>query len=273
MKQAGRTRRWVCLVLALVLAAGIVPYRAAAENFWMVKAGAKLTLKEDSEAILTKGDSIRLSAAKKETVSCESDNPSVAEALPDGTVTARKAGQATITLKAGKGKGKEKEYRLRVTVRNPKDPYIRFTRNILRLHTGSVKSADLKPLLKAVNWKKFKAKTVTWSSSDPRVAEVSASGTVKAKKPGKAVITARTAKGPEAFLPVEVVKKNKIDNISHMPGTGSMSYAVSLKSVEIRNSRKAVLEFHVNFNYPVQYEMYQFRFLQVNIQFIPDDVS
>ena len=63
--------------------------------------------------------------------------------------------------------------------------------------------------LKAV-WLAYPASaktTLTWSSSRPKVAKVSASGKITALKPGRAVITAKTNNGKLARLKVTVVSK------------------------------------------------------------------
>ncbi|MCL2787085.1 MAG: glycoside hydrolase family 3 C-terminal domain-containing protein [Micrococcales bacterium] len=49
--------------------------------------------------------------------------------------------------------------------------------------------------------------TLTWTSSNPKVAKVSKAGTILAKKPGTATITAKAANGKKATIKVTVVLK------------------------------------------------------------------
>jgi uncharacterized protein YjdB len=75
---------------------------------------------------------------------------------------------------------------------------------------------------------------LTWSSSKKKVAKVSATGAIKAKKVGKAVITAKAANGRKAKIKVKVVaakpvaqvKKVSAKGIAKTMKVGQVSYAV-----------------------------------------------
>ncbi len=117
----------------------------------------------------------------------ESDHPEIAKVAANGTVTGVAPGSAYITGHSQDGSYKVALYR--VTVKRPvkKIALAVKEKNYFvgeALRTGySVEPED------ATN------RQITWTSSDPGVAEVSGSGMVSAKKPGKSVITATAADG------------------------------------------------------------------------------
>ena len=104
----------------------------------------------------------------------ESSDEAVAAVTPEGKVTAKKAGKATITVRNGNA-----EAACAVTVKKP------------QLSKKSVK---------VYNSTKFKLKflggtgKITWKSSKKAVAAVSSKGVITGKKAGKATITAKRGK-------------------------------------------------------------------------------
>ena len=130
------------------------------------------------KATLYKGKSTTLKvtgAAGK--VTWKSSKPSVASVNGKGKVTAKKAGTASITAKVN-----GKTYRCKVTVKNP-------SLNKTKLSLKKGRSYSLK--LNGASVKSFK-------SSNPKVASVSRSGKVTAKKAGIATITC-TAKNKKTY--------------------------------------------------------------------------
>ena len=144
-----------------------------------IKPGETLTL----TAEMNKGESVEAD----DTVSWKSSNESVATVDQKGTVTAKKPGTATITATAVDGKVSAK---CEITVEPIKSSDITLSTRAATLNVG--KTLTLKATVYPTN---ASNKTVTWSSSNPKVATVNASGKVTGKKAGTAVITAKTADG------------------------------------------------------------------------------
>ena len=164
-----------------------------------------LELGEGDEASLTA--TVKPDNATDPTVTWTSSDASVA-AVTDGKVTAIKVGTATITAKAG-----EKTATCTITVKAKVIPVtsIWLDHAELELTEGdeAVLTANVLP-------ENATDKTVTWTSSDASVATVT-DGTVKAVKPGSAVITAKagektakcTVTVKAAFIPVTSVTLDK----------------------------------------------------------------
>ncbi len=109
-----------------------------------------------------------------------SSNKKVATVSKDGTITAKKAGKANITVKAGK-----KKVTVKVTVQAPAPTGINGVPATKTLKKG--KSLTIKPKLIPSG---AEAK-ITYSSSNKKVATVNAKGKVTAKRKGTAVITVK----------------------------------------------------------------------------------
>ena len=109
-----------------------------------------------------------------------SSNKKVAAVSKDGTITAKKAGKANITVKAGK-----KKVTVKVTVQAPAPTGINGVPATKTLKKG--KSFTIKPKLIPSG---AEAK-ITYSSSNKKVATVNAKGKVTAKGKGTAVITVK----------------------------------------------------------------------------------
>ena len=109
-----------------------------------------------------------------------SSNKKVAAVSKDGTITAKKAGKANITVKAGK-----KKVTVKVTVQAPAPTGINGVPATKALKKG--KSFTIKPKLIPSG---AEAK-ITYSSSNKKVATVNSKGKVTAKGKGTAVITVK----------------------------------------------------------------------------------
>ena len=109
-----------------------------------------------------------------------SSNKKVAAVSKDGTITAKKAGKANITVKAGK-----KKVTVKVTVQAPAPTGINGVPATKTLKKG--KSFTIKPKLIPSG---AEAK-ITYSSSNKKVATVNAKGKVTAKGKGTAVTTVK----------------------------------------------------------------------------------
>ena len=109
-------------------------------------------------------------------------------AVNNGAITARSKGECTITCTAKRIDGSEYSVRISITVRKPAS-YLQLKKERLSILPGFVSE----PLEYAVYPGDASNTSVTWSSSDPAVATVDASGYVTAVSPGKTVITVKTA--------------------------------------------------------------------------------
>ena len=130
-------------------------------------------------------------------VSWSSSNDGVAS-IADGVVTAKSAGSATITAKIS-------TFSATCTV-TVTDPYVKVTSVTLDKTSLELIEGDAAQLTATVAPDNATDKTVTWKSSDTKVATVSASGEVAAIAEGKATITA-TAGDVSASCEVAVAKK------------------------------------------------------------------
>lgn len=118
-------------------------------------------------------------------VSYKSSDETVAT-VADGTVTAVKAGTATITIKADGYK--EATCKVTVTAKQQPEPELKALKAMdMTLEEEAAKKIETDPVLP-------EGVTVSYESSDKAVASVDASGTVTAVKAGEATITV-TAEG------------------------------------------------------------------------------
>jgi len=117
--------------------------------------------------------------AKGAKLSYKSSNEKVAKVSAKGVVKAISAGSATITATVKQNK-KTFSLKLKVTV---KKPYISITQSTSYLNAGE--TAQFKAKAYGIDGE------ISWSSSNPDVAEVSSKGKVTAKNGGQATIYAR----------------------------------------------------------------------------------
>ena len=142
---------------------------------------------DKTELNLMTGENARLSAtvnpdnATDKTVTWTSSDPKVVT-VKDGAVTAVAAGFATIAVQAG-----DKTATCTVTVT---DPVVEVSGITLDKATLNMLTGDSETLTATVSPENASVKTVSWTSSDPKVAYVSA-GTVRAISAGTATITAQ----------------------------------------------------------------------------------
>lgn len=131
-------------------------------------------------------------------VTWNSSDPGVVEVAADGTVMAKKAGTAVITVTSVSDSVQKAECTVTVKV---KETGVTLNKETLELEAGQKETLTATVLPADAT-----DKAVTWTSGDPTVAEVDASGTVTAKTAGRALITATTANGVKATCTVTVAK-------------------------------------------------------------------
>lgn len=124
----------------------------------------------------------------KSDVSWSSGKKGVASVDQKGNITAKKAGTATITVKAANGK----KASCKVTVKAPKPKSIKLNKTEATLEKGKMFSLECSVT------PSYAEKKITWSTDRRTVADVSPSGKVTAKGSGTAVITAQTSNGKKA---------------------------------------------------------------------------
>lgn len=131
--------------------------------------------------------------AAGQTVSYDSSNSKVVSVRADGTVKAKKTGNAVITLRTENGK----TCRVKVTVRSAP---AKLKLNAVSKTLKKGKSFQIKITLPA----RTSSYSRKYISSNKKVASVSAAGKVTARKKGKAVITVKLYNGKKARLRVTV---------------------------------------------------------------------
>ncbi len=125
-------------------------------------------------------------------LSYASSNPKIASVSDDGAVTAKKAGQATITVTTHNGLSAACEVEVLTA---PKKVTLNAKKLTLNLNDGYQLTATLT---------KNSVSEITWTTSDPAVATVDADGLVAAVGVGKATVTATTTNGKKAACKVTV---------------------------------------------------------------------
>ena len=126
------------------------------------------------------------SATSKQDV-YSSSNKSVATVTKNGVVKAKKAGNATITVKAADGSGTKATCKIKVR------QYV--TKVSLSAAGSTLDVGNAMQLRVAVTPSDATNRKVSYTSSDPSVATVSESGSVRALKPGTVTITAKAMDG------------------------------------------------------------------------------
>lgn len=163
----------------------------------------KLTLKVGENQTLV--STIAPTNATNKTVTWESTNVKVATVSSSGKVTAVAKGTATIIAS-----NSDETIKARCDVTVTEDEDIAVTSIKLNKTSLALKIDDTETLTATISPTDATDKTVTWSSSDTKVATVSDSGKITAKSVGSTVITATTADGKQkATCNVSVSKKDE----------------------------------------------------------------
>lgn len=155
---------------------------------------------------------------------------SIATVSSKGTVTAKKKGTAVITAKYGK-----KKLTCKITVKQPVKS-VKLSKTVATLKMG--KKLTLKAKVTPSN---ANNRSISWSSSNKKVATVSSKGVVKAVGNGTATITAKTKDGSrkKATCKITVGKTSTIrptDPVKVPTQTPVPTPTPTYKTAEITNS-------------------------------------
>lgn len=145
--------------------------------------------------------------ATNKTVAWSSSAEAIAEVTQDGHVTAKSAGEATITAATANGK----QATCTITVKDAKLEITSITIEEATVDTGS--SVKLKYTILPAEAANL---PLTWSSSEPSIATVE-NGVVKGLKVGEVTITATAENGVKGTAKVTVKKSDS--SIDDVPGT------------------------------------------------------
>lgn len=159
---------------------------------------------------LALGETLKLSVtitptdATADVITWTSSDPTIATVSDTGVVTALKPGEVTITVTVG---GKSSSFTL--TIYDPKAGFI-----TLDITEKSLLVGDELTLTPTVSPETLRDKTITWTTSDDKVASVSDKGIVKALAPGECTITAALSNGETATAKVIVTNSFSISPTS-----------------------------------------------------------
>ena len=235
--------------IVTAIAVGNVTITCVAKDGSGVKATCAVTVKQpvtsitlsSSSLTLTKGATQKLSAtvspttASNNSVIWSSSNTTVATVSADGLVTAVAAGSATITCTAKDGSGVKAT--CAVTVKQPVTG-ISLSSSSITLTEGATQK-----LTATVSPTTASNKSVTWSSSNTKVATVSADGLVTAVAAGSATITctAKDGSGAKATCAVTVkLPKTTYPDLSIRSNYPSGSLTITAKKGQVLSLKWSV---------------------------------
>ena len=178
---------------------------------------------DKTEIVLVEGSSEKLTAtveptnATNKNVTWSSDHEAIATVDQNGTVTARRGGQATITVTTADGsKTATCTVRVKIQIGEPVQS-VGLNKTELALEVGKTGTLEAK-----VEPSDATNKNVTWSSSNPEFATV-ANGTVTAVSAGEATITVTTEDGGKtATCKVTVKPQNVLVTAISVPSTATL---------------------------------------------------
>ena len=144
---------------------------------------------------VAKGLKIQLTATVLPEGACQdlvwkSADPEIAKVSKNGVVTGLKKGNTVITVSSGENSGIRKKWKITVKPKAVKKVLVVAPSDTIVLK--DVKTLQLKTRVEP-EWEC--SSLLTWQSSDPKIAKVSDSGLVTARKPGKVTITATARDG------------------------------------------------------------------------------
>ncbi|WP_243447784.1 Ig-like domain-containing protein, partial [Clostridium acetobutylicum] len=193
------------------------------DSGYLIQLDKNLTLNKTSET-LTVGQTDTLSQvvvpdnAPDKSLTWTSSDPSIANVDTFGKVTAVKAGSAIITATTNDGSNLTSSCAVNVKDSNTTISLNKTTDN-LTVGANDTLTATITPT-DAVD------KNVTWTSSDPSIATVDASGKITAVKPGTVTVTATTDNGKTASCNV-TVENNTVNLTIFMQDSTTRQYTIT----------------------------------------------
>ncbi len=167
--------------------------------------------------------------ATDKSVEWVSNNEEVAEVDSKGVITAKKAGNATITVSSVSNPG-VMDVCVVTVIQPAKD--IQLNETSLTLIQGN----DTEQLIATLSPYDTTDKTVLWSSSDINVVEVDDNGLVTAKKKGKAIVTAMAASN------LSINASCEVNVIQPVTGISLSESAVEMKGIGTTKQLTAYVE-------------------------------
>ena len=169
---------------------------------------------------VTKGKSVQLkssvypSKASNKKLTYSSSKKSVATVSASGKVTGKKAGTATITIKAKDGSGVYTKVYVTVGTTKTKVTKVTATTAKTSLYVGETTAISSK-----VTPSKATNKKVHYTSSNTNVATVSSKGVITAKAPGTATIKVIANDGSNKYAKITVTVQQQVTSISLNPSS------------------------------------------------------
>lgn len=169
---------------------------------------------------VTKGKSVQLkssvypSKASNKKLTYSSSKKSVATVSASGKVTGKKAGTATITIKAKDGSGVYTKVYVTVGTSKTKVTKVTATTAKTSLYVGETTAISSK-----VTPSKATNKKVHYTSSNTNVATVSSKGVITAKAPGTATIKVIANDGSKKYAKITVTVQQQVTSISLNPSS------------------------------------------------------
>ncbi len=164
---------------------------------------------------------VKPSNATNKSVTWTSNNTSVATVSSSGVVTAKAAGNATITVKTNDG-GKTATCSVNVSGATAT---VAVTGVSLNTASLTMTEGNIRTLTATVTPSDATNKTVTWSSSNTSVASVSSSGVVTAKSAGSVVITVTTNDGGKRATCSVTVKASTSEDHAYVDMGNGLKWA------------------------------------------------
>ncbi len=196
-------------------------------------ASAAASMRESLTLKNTRTYTLKVTGTTK-TVTFSVDDPSIATVSSKGKVKAKSNGVTYVRAKVGK-----KTLTCKVTVKSPTKPTkVKLNKTSLTLKVGgtSTLTATVKPT-------GIKDSSVTWKSSNKKVATVTKNGKVKAKKTGTATITATTSNGKKATCKVKVKKASVTASSVSKLSVAKTAKKIIVVSTDSTTTSKAKLQY------------------------------
>ncbi len=152
----------------------------------------------------TVNSTVTPSNASNKSLNYSSSDEDTVYVYPDGKITAKGIGSATITVTSAENP--LLSYEINISVSEIVAEKIKITNLPEELHVGDKHKLELK-----FTPSNTSVKTAGWESSDPKVISVSKSGTLTAMKEGVATITVTSTSNPELSYSVEITVLPKIE--------------------------------------------------------------